>query len=118
MTRRTHRSVALCALAVVLFGSAQAAEDLGWNDPLEPAVVTTSDIAQGKRPVLRVRRDAGPGGWQFYDNTSLAGKKPVAIPKAEALKRDPSLREITNLPVGWEAERTKVGAAWTRRRVE
>ena len=108
----------LFAFAGVFLGCAQAAQDLGWNDPLEPAVVTTQDIAEGKLPVLRVRREAGPGGWQMYDNTNIVGKKPVAIAKTEALKRDPSLREITHLLIGWEAERAKVGAPWVKRRIQ
>ena len=108
---------AFFASASVFLACAQAAQDLGWDDPLEPAVVTTHEIAEGKLPVLRVRREAGPGGWQMYDNTNIAGKRPVAITKTDALKRDPSLREVTNLPIGWEAERTRVGAPWVKRRI-
>jgi len=33
---------------------------------------------------------------------------------ADVLKRDPSLREIADLPPGWSAERDNVGSEWLR----
>ncbi len=31
-----------------------------------------------------------------------------------ALRKDPTLREIADLPLGWQARRERVGAPWVR----
>ena len=87
-----------------------------WHDPLDPIVITTSAVASKQKPITRVVREAGPGGWQLYDAGPLAGG-PVVMPKTEALKLDPSLRSLINLPVGWEAARRDATSPWVRKKV-
>ena len=88
-----------------------------WDNPLDPVAIATEAVASGGRPVVRVLHDEGPGGWQFYDAGPLRGK-PVALPKPDILKRDPSLKAVTDLPVGWEATRSSQSAAWVRRKAK
>lgn len=84
-----------------------------WASPLDPAAITTPAIAERRQPVLRVVHDEGHGGWQFYDDIEpLTG--PVVLPKAVFLDLDPSLTEITDLPVGWEAVRETQDGPWSR----
>jgi len=85
-----------------------------WFDPLNIAVTTTSEVLEGTLPVLVVIRDPGPGGWQFLDGESTEGREPVAISKMDLLKLDPTLAEVTDLPIGWSAERDRVGGTWRR----
>ncbi|HJZ93689.1 MAG TPA: hypothetical protein VKE40_22630 [Gemmataceae bacterium] len=79
------------------------------------------DVAFGRHPVLVVIRDEGVGGglggWQFYDGNDVSSRPPVAIAKPDPLKIDPSLAEITDLPVGWRATRSGKGQPWIRERL-
>lgn len=84
-----------------------------WSSPLDTIAITTPAIAERRHPVLRVVHDEGHGGWQFYDDIEpLIG--PVVLPKAVFLELDPSLIEITDLPVGWEAVRETQDRTWSR----
>lgn len=85
-----------------------------WDSLLDPVVITTELIATGKSSVLWVVHDEGHGGWQLYDSSDLSNQRPLVLPKTEALRVDPTLWEITDLPVGWEAHRSQKGAEWKR----
>lgn len=101
--------VTLLAVTGFAYGSA-------WDDPLDPVGVTTEAVVKQRKPVLRVRHEAGHGGWQFYDDAEpLQG--PVVLPKAELLKLDPSLTPVKDLPEGWEAIRRASGDRWVRKRI-
>jgi hypothetical protein len=70
-------------------------------------------IFEGSRPVLLVAHEGGD--WQF-----LCGgpHSPKAIPRVvgmnHILEADPSIRDVLNIPIDWEAERNAIGAEWTR----
>ena len=101
------------AMQLAMFPSIAVAS---WDDPLDPIVITTSAVASKQKPITRVVREVGPGGWQLYDAGPLTGG-PVVLPKTEALKLDPSLRSLINLPVGWEATRRDATSPWVRKKV-
>ncbi len=79
----------------------------------EPVCITVAEIADGTRDVLVVYHDYGHG-WQFYSEEELVDKTPQVIEKAELLKIDPTLGEITDLEVGYKAERKFKGGEWIR----
>jgi hypothetical protein len=56
----------------------------------------------------------GLGGWLFLDGPDMAGRKPTGIAKVDLLKMDPTLAEVTDLPVGWQASREARGQPWKR----
>jgi hypothetical protein len=85
-----------------------------WASTLDPVVITTELIASGKSSVLWVVHDEGHGGWQLYDERDVSNQRPVVLLKSEALRLDPTLLEVTDLPVGWEAHRSEKGAEWKR----
>ncbi len=93
---------------------AQESVPNSWDNPLDPVVITTEEIAQGKSIILIVQHDEGHGGWQLYDGSDVSNKKPFVLPKSEVLKLDSTLKEVTDLPVGWKAVREKKGAKWVR----
>jgi len=94
---------------------AQQSERDTWNSPLDPVVVTTELVASGKSQVLQVIHEEGHGGWQLHDGSDVSGQPPFILPKIEALRLDPTLQEVTDLPPGWKAERTCKGAKWFRK---
>jgi hypothetical protein len=77
-------------------------------------------FASGQKPVLLVVHDLGVGdglgGWLFLDGDEIAGRNPKGIAKVDLLTMDPTLREVTDLPVGWQARREAPGKAWIRER--
>jgi len=89
---------------------------MDWSDPLDPAAITTDVIVSKSKPILLVIHDAGHGGWQFMDGADVSGRKPRVIPKNELLKIDPTVRELTDLPVDWEARRISPSSPWVRRK--
>jgi hypothetical protein len=87
---------------------------MDWNHPYNVAVITIPEIADGKKPILLVTHDAGHGGWQFMPGGDISGIKPLAIEKEEILRIDPSLEEITDLPIGWRAVRETSKSEWVK----
>ena len=108
-------TVLLLAVCVGTSAMAQQPDRNSWNSPLDPVVVTTELIASGKAHVLLVIHEEGHGGWQLHDGSDISGQKPLILPKVEALRLDPTLQEVTDLPVGWKAERPRKGATWVRK---
>jgi len=88
-----------------------------WDDPLDPIAITIEEIANGKRPVLLVVHYDGPGGWQFLDGSDLSEQCPHIMPKEELLKVHPELVQLTDLPIGWQAQRKSPKGKWTRSKV-
>ena len=89
-----------------------------WDDPDDIAVATTQEVIDGKLPVVFVSRDSGcvdgMGGWQFLDGAPTDDRPPTCVAKEELLRLDPTLAEVTDLPVGWYAEREIKGGPWKR----
>jgi hypothetical protein len=89
-----------------------------WDDPVDIAALVVPEVATGQKPVLFVVHDLGLGdglgGWLFFDGEDVAGRKPTGIAKVDLLKMDPTLAEVTDLPVGWQARREAPGKPWTR----
>ena len=92
-----------------------------WGDSLDVAITTTQEIIDGKQPIVLVIHDEGIGrgwgGWQFLDGESMEEREPVAIAKEDLLKLDPTIRWVTDLPVGWCAVRDAKDSPWQRRPV-
>ena len=113
--RAAHSLAALLLLAAALAGCAMSGEagPDRWDSDLAPAILTTPDIAQDKVPVLWVVHQPYPYGWTFLPPSGEVGPKPAMISKDEALRLDPSLAGVQDLPVGWQARRASVQDKWT-----
>lgn len=71
-----------------------------------------SHVFEGSGPILLVSREGGD--WQFL----CGGEHPMdEIPRVVGLNhlihRDPTLAELLELPVDWEASRESEGASWS-----
>jgi hypothetical protein len=79
----------------------------------EIAVYVCSHVFDRTRPVLLVSR-AG-GDWQcLCGGEHEPGAVPNVIGLDHLLERDPTLRELEDLPAEWEAERGNVNGPWIR----
>jgi hypothetical protein len=88
-----------------------------FSDPENVAVFTVAEIASGRAPILRVCHDEEDGAWQFLTGGSLpdaADGKLVSLKNIVML--DPTIRELSQLPLGWEATRASANAKWTTQR--
>lgn len=113
---RAARGLAAALFLAAALGGCAMSGEAGrdrWDSDLSPAIVTTPDIAQGKAPVLWVVHDPYPFGWVFYGPSDDLGPRPAMISKEEALRIDPSLVGVEDLPVGWQARRNSVQDKWT-----
>jgi len=83
---------------------------------VERAAFVCEHVFDARRQVLLVSHEGGD--WQFLcggeDHESWETARVVGI--KHLFDRDASLRELFDLPVGWDAERTKVGDPWVRKR--
>lgn len=80
----------------------------------EIAAFICRHIFAESRPVLLVSH--ADGDWQFLCGDGHdVGELPHVVGLNHLLDRDPSLEELVDLPVNWEAERTEVGAPWHRK---
>ncbi|WP_204101549.1 hypothetical protein [Occallatibacter savannae] len=57
------------------------------------------------------------GDWQFLGETYIESGG-VAVCLHHAIDADPTLKELADLPLGWCAEREKLGDPWARSQFE
>jgi hypothetical protein len=93
-----------------------ASEDSGWPFDQAPdvAAITTRQVIEGGLPVLRVIHYSEDHSWAFLCGTTGDTADGRVISMVEALRRDPTLGEIADLPPGWVASRDHVGGDWQR----
>lgn len=86
--------------------------------PFEDAVNTisycTAQVVRQGVPVLQVVHD-WDGDWQFLHSSTEEPGECLLACMGCMVERDPSLRELADLPLGWSASRAQPGAAWQRR---
>ena len=78
------------------------------------AAITTVNVIEHDAPILLVVHYEDDDSWAFLCGTTNDDADGRVIGMREALRRDPSLREIADLRPGWKAWRSDVGAAWHR----
>jgi hypothetical protein len=65
-------------------------------------------------PVLLVTHDAADGGWQFLCGSTDRAIEVRDVELGTVISKDPSLRELADLPVGWRAWRSSPEDPWRR----
>lgn len=82
---------------------------------VERAAFVCAHVFDVSRPVLLVSHEGGD--WQFLCGDHHRSWETARVVGMNHLfDRDASLRALLDLPVGWDAERPKVGAEWVRKR--
>jgi hypothetical protein len=70
-----------------------------------------------RAPILVVLHDEEDGSWQFLTGEDLTDKKNwLLVALSEVVAVDPTVKDLTDLPLGYSARRVKPGAVWQRRR--
>ena len=78
------------------------------------AAITTRQVIEDGLPILNVVHYADDDSWAFVCGTSNAIEDGRVIGMGEALKLDPTLATIADLPPGWCAQRRAVGQPWAK----
>ncbi len=83
----------------------------------ETRVITTTRVLEGLEPIrLVVHEDDEEGGWQLLCATTNRTEDGRPGCFGCMVKQDPSLIELADLAVGWQARRADASAVWERQR--
>jgi hypothetical protein len=88
--------------------------DWPFADPPNVAAITTRQIVHGGEPIRLVSHDADDGSWQFLTGGSFEVADGMVVSLRSMVERDPSLAELADLPLGWQAWRQRRGSPWER----
>ena len=85
-----------------------------FSDPPNVASFTVRDIMSKAKPILLVCHDSEDGSWQFLTGGPAQTSDAMLVALKEVIDLDPSLLELADLPLGWQASRETQRSAWTR----
>jgi hypothetical protein len=78
------------------------------------AAITTVGVLEQGLPILVVQHYADDHSWAFLCGTTNSTEDGGVVGMATALRLDPTLKSIADLPPGWIARRAHVGGEWMR----
>lgn len=90
------------------------ADDWPFDDPPNVAVVTTREVTEGKVPILFVSHDEEDGGWQFLTGGPALEENARVVALRRIWLFDPSVGQLADLPMGWQASRSSPLDPWRR----
>ncbi len=76
------------------------------------AAITTRGVLEERLPVLTVIHFSDDHSWAFLCGTMNETSDGRVITMEQAWNIDPSIAEISDLPPGWIAWRSRVGGEW------
>jgi hypothetical protein len=85
-----------------------------FDQPPNCAVFTLRSIVFENEPILLVVHDEDDHGWQFLDGQPIEMANAALVSLSTIVKHDPSVLELANLPVGWQAVRATKTSPWKR----
>ena len=92
-----------------------AEEDVAFPSP-NGLVFTSRQVMYERWPILLVSHDASDEAWQFVngEGDTEEDTEPMLIHPEHVVDLDPSVLELTDLPLGWLAWRADAQDGWTR----
>jgi Domain of unknown function (DUF4262) len=88
--------------------------DWKFDDGPHTGVFTTKSIDAGAEPIMYVSHDLSDGAWQFHGAGESKVEDMVLICFHHIIDRDPSIKQLADLPKGWNAERKTSDGKWHR----
>ena len=82
------------------------------------AAITSKFVLEENYPILHVVHYSDDHSWAFTCGTTDNSEDGRVIAMSQAVKLDPTICELADLPPGWGASRDKVGAEWNRYELE
>lgn len=94
-------------------GLREVMEDSTDDDQTELGAFVCSHVFTDPGQVLYVVHDPD-GHWQFLCGGTHRDQVPRLVGIRHLLEHEPALRELSDLPIGWQAERSSSRAPWRR----
>jgi len=89
---------------------------VSFNNP-SLGVIVCEHVFEKKRNILYVYH--GSNGWQFMcGELDHQGASGINVGVRHLISRDHSLHELSDLPIGWQAERVSIESNWKKSPVE
>jgi hypothetical protein len=89
-------------------------ENWPFDDPPNLAVITTRDVTEQGSPILLVSHDEEDEGWQFLPSGPVLEEDARVVALRKIWQLDPSIAELADLPLGWQASRNTPRDPWRR----
>lgn len=89
-----------------------------FPDPPHTGVYTTKRISNGEEPILYVWHEPEDGAWQFHGASESSVESGALVCFHHLVDKDPSLKELQDLPTGWRAWRESATEPWVRQESE
>lgn len=102
--------------AVRAFARESVRDPWPFDQPPNCATLTMRQVLEGAEPILLVSHTADDGGWQFTGHTDASVADARVVGLREMVELDPSILQVADLPLGWQAVRRGPGYPWQRRR--
>lgn len=83
-----------------------------FDQPKNCVTFTTRLVMSGAEPITYVSHDEDDHGWQFIGPSGAEVQEAMLVSLQSIVKLDATVLEVTDLPPGWKAERSRVGEAW------
>lgn len=97
-----------------LDGNGAGAVQWPFRESRNQASFTQRQILEEAAPILLVAHDVSDGTWQFLDGGDVIMEDARVVGLGEIVKLDPSIAELSDLPLGFVAVREDRGAPWSR----
>ena len=88
-----------------------------FEDTENVATITVQQIVHGGQPILLVIHDDEDGAWQFLTGGEFKMENAMVVALKEIVVRDPSIKQLADLPTGWRAWRERKEQSWQRARI-
>lgn len=85
-----------------------------FDQPPNCATFTTRQVLENRRPITRVVHDESDHGWQFISDDGANMDDAMLVSLREIVAHDTTVLEVADLPPGWIATRSEIGAPWNR----
>jgi hypothetical protein len=85
-----------------------------FDEPENLAVITLRQIIWEDEPILHVTHDSDDGGWQFLGWEDFRMEDAMIVALRTIVRKDPTVAELADLPIGWHAWRRTAGEPWVR----
>jgi hypothetical protein len=92
----------------------QSEEDWPFDQAPNVAAISTRQVIELDYPILLVTHYEDDHSWAFLCGTTEGSDDGRVIGMGNALNRDPTLRQIADLPPGWSARRKGKDSEWVK----
>ena len=103
-------------LTLIFISGCASSSQIDWSSPKAGSLLVSSQRAVMLRtvPILLVIHIAGEDQWMFLSGQEPPSDPSVTVPLDQVLKLDPSVMELSDLPVNWKASRSSDKVPWIR----